>query len=268
MIHEYFQYISKKMAFESEILIAFYKGHRGKLGEAREILLQRFLSSYLPKRFGIGSGFTILSGSSVSTEQDIIIYDALNNPVFFPEFRSSIFPPNAIQALIEVKSSLDKSELQNTVQKTSPLKQELRKAPSISVFPSRPPIEPLICLFGYSGQDLRITKENLISLQRDIAENNRLDLVCILNEGVIISGMYFNISKFGQPSSPYAKSITQEHRENILNKYPNKVLAYRLRENSLLVFYYWLLSYIIQCPFSIPDIIQYAPPDYEWGEEC
>ncbi|HDN58832.1 hypothetical protein DRO38_06260 [Candidatus Bathyarchaeota archaeon] len=268
MIHKYFQHISKIMAAESEMLQIFYKRHHGKLGEGREILLQRFLSTYLPKRFGVGSGFALLSGTDISTEQDIVIYDALNNPVFFSECRSAIFPPSAIQALIEVKSSLNKTELKKTVQKTSLVKQELRKAPSILVLESPRLMEPLVCLFAYSGSDLSSIKETLISLQRDITETDRLDLVCILNEGVISSGTYFNVSIFGEPNSLYARSMTPERRNEILTKYPDKVLAYRLRENSLLIFYYWLLSYIIRRPVIIPDIIRYAPSDYVWGEEC
>jgi len=267
MIHEYFQHISTIMATESEILQVFYKRHHGKLGEGREILLQHFLSTYLPKRFGVGSGFALLSGTDISTEQDIVIYDALNNPVFFPECRSAIFPPSAIQALIEVKSSLNKTELEKTSQKTSLVKQELRKALSILVLETPRLMEPLVCLFAYPGPDLPSIKKTLISLQRGIPEENRLDLICILNEGVISSGIYFNVSKFGEPNSPYARSMTPEDRNEILRKYPDKVLAYRLRENSLLVFYYWLLSYIIRRPVIIPDIIRYAPPGYIWGEE-
>ncbi|OPX84591.1 MAG: hypothetical protein A4E53_03849 [Pelotomaculum sp. PtaB.Bin104] len=268
MIHEYFQYLSKVIAAESEMLRAFYKSHHGKLGEAREILLQRFLTTYLPKRLGVGSGFALLSSSNISTEQDIVIYDALNNPVFFPECRSAIFPPSAIQALIEVKSSLDKNDLEKTVHKTCLVKQELRKVPSILVLESPRLMEPLVCLFAYSSQDLRVVKETLISIQRNIAEDDRLDLVCILNEGVISSGTYFNISMFGEPNSSHRRSMTPERQKEILTKYPDKVLTYRLRENSLLVFYYWLLSYIIRRPVIIPDIIRYAPPDYIWGDEC
>lgn len=268
MIHKYFQHISKLIAAESKMLQIFYKRHRGKLGEGREILLQRFLSNYLPKRFGVGSGFALFSETDISTEQDIIIYDALNNPVFFSEFHSAIFPSSAIQALIEVKSSLDKPELKKTIQKTSLVKQELRKAPSISVLESPRLMEPLVCLFAYSGSELPKIKETLISLQHDITETDRLDFICILNQGVISSGTYFNVSKFGEPNSPHARRMTPKTRNEILTKYPDKVMAYRLGENSLLVLYHWLLSYIIRRPVIIPDIIRYAPQDYIWGEEC
>ena len=54
----------------------------GKLGESREVLPQRFLSTYLPRRFGVDTGFALF-GSAMSTQQDVVVYDHLSNPVLF-----------------------------------------------------------------------------------------------------------------------------------------------------------------------------------------
>ncbi len=268
MMHEYFQYVSRTMAIESEMILSFYKHHHGKLGEAREILLQRFLSNYLPKRFGVGSGFALLTEGNVSTEQDVIIYDNFNSPVFFSEYRSAVFPPSTIQCLIEVKSSLNKTVIEETIQKTKIVKQEMRKVPSLPVSSSTSSIETLVCLFAYAAPNLKALKSRIISLQNDIKEEDRLDLVCILGKGVIASGSYFNIATFGEPNSEYARSMSREQKDEILTTYPDKVKCYQLGNDSLLVFYHWLLSYISRRPAMLPDLINYAPPGYNWGSEC
>jgi hypothetical protein len=85
MLSTYFRALSEVMAAESRLLAQVYSGHRGKLGENREAVLQRFFSTYLPQRFGVGTGFALLGAEQVSTQQDVVIYDKLNNPVLFPE---------------------------------------------------------------------------------------------------------------------------------------------------------------------------------------
>jgi hypothetical protein len=89
----------------------------GALGENREAVLQQFFSTYLPQRFGVGTGFALLGAEQVSTQQDVVIYDRLNNPVLFPESAAPLFPPSALVAVIEVKSRLTRPELRRTVAK-------------------------------------------------------------------------------------------------------------------------------------------------------
>src|SRR5579871_4928906 len=113
MIGGYFATLSDVMAAESELLAKIYN-HQGKLGENREALLQRFFRAYLPARFGVGTGFALLS-DSVSTQQDVVIYDAHTNPVLFPDSIAPVFPPSALTALIEVKSTLTSREMRKTV---------------------------------------------------------------------------------------------------------------------------------------------------------
>jgi hypothetical protein len=102
MLDIYFQTLSKVMSAESQLLAEVFQAHRGKLGENREALLQRFLSTYLPQRFGVGTGFALLGAEDISTQQDVVVYDRLNSPVLFPESVAPLFPPSALAAVIEV----------------------------------------------------------------------------------------------------------------------------------------------------------------------
>lgn len=255
------------MKAEAELLLDFYKKHPGKLGEAREIILQNFFSTYLPKSLSVGSGFTLISDTLISTEQDIIIFDALHSPVLFPNNRSAIYPHTAVRCLIEVKSNLSKQEIEKSVRKAQLVKQAWREAPISPMAQSTSILEPLVCLFGFNGPELKVLKESIIEVQKEIAEQDRLDLTCLLGSGILSSGSYFNVSIFGQENSPYKKDLTSERLQMINSRYPNRLKCFDFEDNALLVFYYWMTSYIMHMPPLFPDLIKYAPSDMEWGSE-
>jgi hypothetical protein len=156
--------------------------HRGKLGENREAVVQRFFSTYLPQRFGVGTGFALLGAEQVSTQQDVVIYDRLNNPVLFPESAAPLFPPTALAAVIEVKSTLTRSELQKVVEKSVKLKHGIRA--SFADHPAPPQSPALSCLFAFDAGNT-----SLAELLDTLADNeqalgaepvDRLDMVCVL----------------------------------------------------------------------------------------
>lgn len=57
-----------------------FVGHAGEIGRAHEVFLRGALERFLPRRFACGSGF-IASADHVSTQQDIIVYDAYSLPL-------------------------------------------------------------------------------------------------------------------------------------------------------------------------------------------
>lgn len=268
MIQDYFTLLSARMKAEAELLLEFYRNHPGKLGEAREVILQSFFATYLPKSLSVGSGFTLTSESYLSTEQDIIIFDGLHNPVLFPNNRSAIYPHTAVRCLVEVKSTLGKAEIEDSVQKAQLVKQEWRKSPVAPLTQSAPWLEPLVCLFGFMGPDLATVKANLIAAQQNVPEEDRLDLICLLNSGVIASGTYFNIATFGQPGSVHAQGINDISKQQVATEYPDHTQCLRVGSNALLVFYYWMTSYIMRMPPLFPDLMKYAPAGMNWGTEC
>jgi hypothetical protein len=253
MLESYFQTLQDVMAAESRLLASVYR-HRGKLGENREALLLRFLRTYLPRRFDVGTGFALFD-AGVSSQQDIVVYDALNNPVLFPETVAPLFPPSALAAMIEVKSNLTKVELRKTVVKTHRLKRDLRKA--FVHHPAPPRTEALVGLFAFGTRGLSLASAlgelKAIEEEIDAEVRDRLDIVCVLEQGYILgSSLFYATSMGGQPLVPEAPSIEQQ-----------RVAAET--ENSLFVFYSRLLDYILGRGEIRPQLMSYLPPDTPMG---
>src|SRR5687768_17360254 len=55
--------------------------HQGEKGRAVEDSLKTFLKEHLPKRFAVTSGFILDSLDNVSSQTDVIVYDANSCPV-------------------------------------------------------------------------------------------------------------------------------------------------------------------------------------------
>jgi hypothetical protein len=82
--------------------------HKAEKGRIVEGVVKSALSTILPKRFSIGTGFAITSSGNTSSQLDIIIYDALNNSPIILESGLGLFPIECVYGFIEVKSVLNK----------------------------------------------------------------------------------------------------------------------------------------------------------------
>jgi Domain of unknown function (DUF6602) len=250
MIDRYFSSLGETMARESRLMADVYR-HPGKLGENREALLGRFLDAYLPRRYGVGTGFALF-GSDLSTQQDVVVYDRIDNPVLFPDSAAPLFPPSALHALIEVKSRLTRRELVKTARKAARFKRELRR--SFANHPEPPKLEALAMLFvfGSALEPARILGE-LKSLEEDegVDMRDRVDMVCALGQGVVLGGSLMSTTRGG--SSLRDDSRTRQQR-----------LAVEV-SNSLFVFYARLLDYIATRPLTRPHVMSYLPPETPMG---
>lgn len=104
-----------------------------KHGLVAEAEFRKWLSEFLPKRYGVTSGFIISPGISSSehlVHYDVIIYDQLESPVLWVEDnpdssgqgRSLAIPVEYIHAVIEVKSAFNKKSAKKAVEQLSKLK--------------------------------------------------------------------------------------------------------------------------------------------------
>ena len=86
--------------------------HQGEKGGIRERRVKDFLSSILPKKYGIGTGHIIDSqrDSVISYQMDIVIYDAVDGIVLPVDDYYSLFPCECVYAAIEVKSELNAAD--------------------------------------------------------------------------------------------------------------------------------------------------------------
>jgi hypothetical protein len=89
-------------------------------GEVAEAELRKWLSSFLPKRYGVTAGYIVSQWALDHVKLphfDAIIYDQLESPVLWREDHSDLspdgfsraLPAEHVYAVIEVKSSLDSS---------------------------------------------------------------------------------------------------------------------------------------------------------------
>jgi len=91
--------------------------HHGQRGEGREQILIELLREYLPGRFGVESGFVFDVHGNTSRQTDIIIYDKFVAPRFKISGEKYAYPCESVVAVGEVKTFLDKNELEDSITK-------------------------------------------------------------------------------------------------------------------------------------------------------
>jgi hypothetical protein len=89
--------------------------HPGVKGRIREILVGDLFRPLLPTDVGVGTGHIITFDGSISTEQDVVIYDRrILPPVLFGEGGLGLFPIECVLATVEVKTTLTATELKSS----------------------------------------------------------------------------------------------------------------------------------------------------------
>jgi hypothetical protein len=88
--------------------------HKAEKGRIVESVVKSALSTILPRRFSIGTGFAITASGKSSSQLDVIIYDALNNSPIILTGGIGLFPIECIYGFVEVKSTLDKTAIESS----------------------------------------------------------------------------------------------------------------------------------------------------------
>lgn len=100
-----------------------FTNHGPSIGRFVEVLLLDLLNKYFPKSLSFSSGFIQAMdpelSKSISSQIDILCYDRLNFPVAFESNEIIVATPASIKGLIEVKSTLTKSSIQQVIDLTS-----------------------------------------------------------------------------------------------------------------------------------------------------
>jgi hypothetical protein len=217
--------------------------HFAERGAEAEIILSKFLNQHLPKRFAAGSGLIVDQRNNVSSQTDVIIYDAENSPIYRKGERVLILPNDNVSAVIEVKSKLTKRELEDAAQKIVSVK-ALEKSPITDV--DQPvTFSPLITtrtlgvVFAYeSATSLQSLAENLRDINRDIPSEQWIDSVVVLDQGTIGYAIQFPMSQevpgwFGGPASDkfgifpfYVLLVKEDSGELTLNRFFVNLMAH------------------------------------------
>ncbi len=90
------------------------KAHWAEDGRYKEIVLKELLTEKLPSSVSLGTGF--IMGEHLSTQIDIIVYRS-DIPLLFQKADFVIVPESAVLGIIEVKTKLNVSNIEDTFKK-------------------------------------------------------------------------------------------------------------------------------------------------------
>lgn len=171
--------------------------HRGAKGRVREIeIVTEYLQRYLPGHIGVANGECVATDGAVSPECDIILFEKNSTPYLVHKEGYQVFPIECVYGVIEVKSRLDKKELQDSIAKVK----EIKSMPKVAYEAQKGPIVNETTLYGrnwnyfptvafvfaYDSIELETLKEHYIEGQADLPFERQIDSVWVLEKGMLI----------------------------------------------------------------------------------
>lgn len=170
--------------------------HSSGKGEEVEEILKGFLNSHLPKRFTASSGIIIDTDNNMSSQTDVIIYDNLSSPIYRSSETTQIVPYDTVAAVIEVKSCLNKKDLEDGFEKIASCK-KLKKRP-ISELDQRSTGAKLTTIgtygiiFGFATDTkLETLAEHMKELNKKYESHLWPEMAIVLDKGIIDYGISF-----------------------------------------------------------------------------
>lgn len=180
--------IARKLEIDYKQLTSHIE-HRGVKGNYREELLKRYLRDLIPSKYSIGTGIIVDANQKQSRQQDFFIYDNVNSPVFLKMEATQVIPIESVYAVIEVKSTLSKAELEKSIVNIRSVKSlELNPMESKLYIPSKEN-QTLGMVFAYTCEtkvDTVISNLKELNEHMAIPYNHQINMICILDKGVII----------------------------------------------------------------------------------
>jgi hypothetical protein len=201
---EIFQQISKEMRASLERIRAAIP-HSGEKGLEFENIVKEFLSKHLPKRFGVTPGFIIDKQDIVSSQQDIIIFDELNTPIYSVDDRNKVIPNDNVAIVIEVKATLSTEAITQSAEKIEKTKKLYKSysPPPGQLFPN---YRTLAFIFAF---DSEISFEKIRETYVEVAKKRvsgglNIDGIFVLDKGLVTLAVEFPINPRGQtpPDGP------------------------------------------------------------------
>ena len=261
---EYMADIAREMADKSESIRRDFAHHHPSAGEHREDLVRDFLQGHLPKRFEVSSGFAISIKDMFSSEADLLVVDHQNNAPLYRNNRKCLWPIESIYALVEVKTSLNLTDLKDAISKGRKFKSLQRQFCDVPNPPQRID-DSLFVIWAFKAPCATTLKSNLMEQLSDVPVNEQPDFIIVPNRLVVQSGSYMELAKLGQPNSNYRRKLESRCGQELSGILPEPVQVDECKENSLFVWYTWFDSWLRRAGDRFTDPILYLPPDKVWG---
>jgi hypothetical protein len=111
----YYSLVSDELLNKLSQVKQFIKKHNPTIGLLTEVILREFLKDYLPKSVSVEQGFIMSASGEVSKQCDILIYDSFHFAPFYKVNDVVIVSEQAVIAVIEVKTTLNKQIFKDVV---------------------------------------------------------------------------------------------------------------------------------------------------------
>jgi hypothetical protein len=227
---------SKKMQIDFEEVTENIN-HMGERGSSREEILLSYLRKYIPIKYEMNNGIIIDGTGEQSRQQDIIIYDSFNSPVLLNMQSTKMIPIESVFSVIEVKSSLNKTEINKCVNNISSVKSLVK----YSLDEINSPTAGFVFAFT-SSTTLETLLDNLVEANNQVEKYKHISAVCVLDKGIIV-----NVSKKGLKDIVLLPNV---------DSIP--AIIKNTAENNLMLFYLLLMQYLNQSSVSVPNLLKYA----------
>ena len=179
--------MAKKMSIDYQEVTNHIE-HMGLRGSSRENILREYIKQLLPQKFAVGNGIITDVNGTQSKHQDFFVYDAFNSPIFLHMESSCIIPVESVYATVEVKSTLTKETLKQSIENIRSVKQL-----EITVLKNSPFIPAqfnfiLGTVFSYTSDSaIETVAQNVDEICRDIPKEKQPSVICILDKGLIVN---------------------------------------------------------------------------------
>ncbi|MCH7958588.1 MAG: hypothetical protein IID08_00560 [Candidatus Hydrogenedentes bacterium] len=226
-------------------------------GASREEVVRKFFSDFLPKRYGVGTGFVVNHNNQSSRQIDIIIYDAATTPVFYSEPNQQVFPVDTVYATIEVKSKLNSETLKTSIENCKSFmsldrnlitSKPLNRRAGMSIggkHPLNPKCSAIVAYTlcsNWKELDLPDLQKELRRHLEECSQTDRPHGICIIDSGFLFA------NKSSDTKSTI--SINIDHPETEWSYFP-------VKGSSLTYFCFILLSVLNQIILDDVDLFKY-----------
>ena len=239
--------------------------HAGEKGASIERIIRAGLRDILPEKIGVGHGFVIDSLGGRSRQMDIILYDRLNAPRFFPLPGIQVLPVETTYACGEVKANLDGEKLEDCLDKCMSYK-ALKRAAYVE---SRSPIRAVFSLFGdehehwqsiffcvansATGVDHLLRRYRELVEHRSLRHDQGIDTLLSLETNGKRNVMC-NVD------GPRQEGIPSNQLIDLLPNLNSRRCSYRA-EAPWALFAHLLLRYMVSAPVERVNLLKYSGPE-------
>lgn len=189
-----FQASSCKLKNSLDEVRASFK-HRTLKGSVNERVISEWIRPLLPGSIEVCSGEVIDSKGHRSRQVDVLLYDMATTSRFLSSESISVLPVESVFAAIEVKTYLNKTEIENAFENMKAIKalEKLAYHPNRAITikslygktTSYWPIQFFI--FAYESDGLDTVLEHIERLNSSQPIEKRIDMVCVLDKGLIVN---------------------------------------------------------------------------------